>query len=61
MAKVTSRLQVKVPKNIADQFGIRPGDEVEFVPSDHALRVVLPSERKRQVVEDRLKLFDRTG
>ncbi|MEK7258043.1 MAG: SUMF1/EgtB/PvdO family nonheme iron enzyme, partial [Bacteroidota bacterium] len=31
MAKVTSKLQVTVPKIIADQYGIRPGDEIEWV------------------------------
>ena len=28
MAKVTSKLQLTVPKAIADQYGIRPGDEL---------------------------------
>ena len=34
MAKVTSKLQVTVPKAIADRFGIRPGDEIEFMPGE---------------------------
>jgi AbrB family looped-hinge helix DNA binding protein len=31
MAKVTSKLQVTIPKAIADRYRIRPGDEIEFV------------------------------
>ncbi len=30
MAKVTSKLQVTIPKAIAHQYGIAPGDEIEF-------------------------------
>ena len=33
MAKVTSKLQVTIPKAIAEQYGIKPGDEIEFRPS----------------------------
>jgi AbrB family looped-hinge helix DNA binding protein len=29
MGKVTSKLQVTVPKAIAQRYGIRPGDEIE--------------------------------
>jgi AbrB family looped-hinge helix DNA binding protein len=32
MVKVTSKLQITIPKRIADEFGIRPGDQLEFVP-----------------------------
>lgn len=58
MARVTSKLQVTVPKAIADQFGIRPGDEIEFVPGDKSLRVLLSPQRREYGLEDRLKLFD---
>ncbi len=58
MAKVTSKLQVTVPKGIADQFGIRPGDEIEFVPGDRSLRVLLGGATAKHGVEDRLKRFD---
>lgn len=62
MSKVTSKLQLTVPKAIADRYGIRPGDQVDWVPADDAVRVV-PSGRGRRnrhsrSVEDRLKLFD---
>jgi len=58
MARVTRKLQVTVPKAIADQFGIRPGDEVEIVPGEGSLRIVLPIEATRYGIEDRLRLFD---
>ena len=30
MSKVTSKLQVTLPKTIADRYGIQPGDEIEW-------------------------------
>jgi len=59
MAKVTSKLQVTVPKAIAEQYGIRPGDEIDWVPAGDSIRVV-PARRKRPQddLQQRLKLFD---
>jgi AbrB family looped-hinge helix DNA binding protein len=62
MAKVTTKLQLTVPKAIADQYGIRPGDELEWVPAGETIRVV-PAGRTRRSgkelsVKDRLELFD---
>ena len=59
MAKVTSKLQVTVPKAIAARYGIRPGDEIEWVPAGDAIRVV-PGGRQGRVADPqwRLKLFD---
>ncbi len=61
MAKVTSKLQLTVPKVIADQYEIRPGDELEWVPAGDAIRVIPPHAPKdKQPVrsaQDRLKLF----
>ncbi|MDQ7844350.1 MAG: AbrB/MazE/SpoVT family DNA-binding domain-containing protein [Armatimonadota bacterium] len=59
MAKVTSKLQVTVPKTVAKHFGIRPGDEIEWVIAGDAIRV-LPA-RTHQPSRDpaeRLRLFD---
>jgi len=59
-SKVTSKLQVTVPKAIAETYGIRPGDEITWVASDAAL-VVLPqrsARRTRLGVEQRLELFE---
>lgn len=58
MAKVTRKLQVTVPKLIADRFGIRPGDDLKFLPGETSLQIVLPSDRIRSGVEERLRLFD---
>jgi AbrB family looped-hinge helix DNA binding protein len=59
MAKVTSKLQVTVPKAIADQYGIRPGDEIEWVAAGDCIRVIPPGPRVTAVdVEMRLRLFD---
>ncbi|HUF72355.1 MAG TPA: AbrB/MazE/SpoVT family DNA-binding domain-containing protein [Gammaproteobacteria bacterium] len=40
MAKVTSKLQITIPKRIAEQYGIKPGDELEFVPRPGGIRLV---------------------
>ena len=63
MAKVTSKLQLTVPKVIADQYGIKPGDQLDWVPAGDAIRVVLVNPRRGRVPprsgEERLKLFRR--
>lgn len=59
MAKVTSKLQVTLPKALADQYGIRPGDEIDWEAVGEAIRVVPPGVSKP--VTDtclRLRLFD---
>jgi AbrB family looped-hinge helix DNA binding protein len=62
MAKVTSKLQLTVPKAIADQYGIKPGDELEWVPAGDSIRVELVrAEAKighKLTTEERLALFD---
>jgi AbrB family looped-hinge helix DNA binding protein len=62
MAKVTSKLQLTVPKAIADQYGIRPGDELEWVPAGESIRVELVRRKvktgQQLTVEERLALFD---
>ena len=60
MAKVTSKLQVTIPKRIADEYGIAPGDEVEFVAAGDSIRLVPPAGRATDSlsVEERLRLFD---
>jgi AbrB family looped-hinge helix DNA binding protein len=60
MAKVTSKLQLTVPKAIADQYGIRPGDELDWVPAGDAIRVVSSRRDKSsgRSIAERLALFD---
>ena len=59
MSKVTSKLQVTIPKVIADRFGISPGDEVEWEPAADAVRgVAVKSRRRRSAPTARGQLFD---
>jgi AbrB family looped-hinge helix DNA binding protein len=60
MSKVTSKLQVTVPKAIAQRYGIRPGDDIDWVPAgDDSIRVVLTGRRpRRDDLSLRLRLFD---
>ncbi len=60
MSKVTSKLQVTLPKSLADLYGIRPGDEIEWQEAGEVIRVV-PVRKGRKPRLDpkaRLKLFD---
>ena len=56
---MTSKLQVTVPKAIATQYRIKPGDEVLWVAAGDAVRLV-PSHhaRKESTPARRLALFD---
>jgi len=59
MAKVTSKLQVTIPKALAEKYGIRPGDEIEFQPAGPQIRVVPPKmKRGRLSRAERIRLFD---
>ena len=60
MGKVTSKLQVTVPKAIADQFNIRPGDQLDWIAAADVIRVVPAGSRQAPPdVHARLKMFDR--
>ena len=58
MAKVTSKLQVTVPKAVADRVGIRPGDDIDWIVDETGIRVVCRADRRSLTVADRLALFD---
>jgi AbrB family looped-hinge helix DNA binding protein len=60
MAKVTSKLQVTLPKRIADAYGIAPGDDIEFVEAGDSIRIVLKGARQTMELStaERLRLFD---
>lgn len=59
MSKITSKLQVTLPKALADRFHIRPGDEIDWQDAGDAIRV-LPRRFQpiRYSAEMRLCLFD---
>jgi AbrB family looped-hinge helix DNA binding protein len=60
VSKVTSEYQVSIPKALADQLGVGPGDEVEWELAGDELRV-RPARKKNPLsVEERLKMFDET-
>lgn len=61
MAKVTSKLQLTLPKAIADQYKIRPGDDLDWLPAGEAIRVVKRDTMESvepEALEQRLRLFD---
>lgn len=61
MAKVTSKLQLTLPKAIADQYKIRPGDDLDWLPAGDAIRVVKRDAAELAepaTIEERLHLFD---
>jgi AbrB family looped-hinge helix DNA binding protein len=60
MSKITSKLQVTIPKQLADLYNLRAGDDVEFVAAGPVIRLVPPSLRKQNLLplEERLRIFD---
>ena len=44
MSKVTSKLQVTLPKAIADRYGVGPGSNVVFEPAGDSIRVLVARE-----------------
>ena len=59
MAKVTSKYQVTLPKALADQYKIRPGDDIAWVAAGEVIRVIpagAPAVGDDR--ESRLRLFD---
>ena len=57
MAKVTSKYQVSIPKRLADQLSIAPGDDVEWSLAGDELRISRPSAAALSL-EEKLELFD---
>ena len=56
---MTSKLQVTVPRAIADAYFIRPGDEIEWVAAGEIIQVVPPGRRKPSLDRKaRVALFD---
>ena len=57
MGKITSKYQVSIPKALADQLRLAPGDEIEWRISGEGLRIS-PARSQPIPVEKRLELFD---
>jgi AbrB family looped-hinge helix DNA binding protein len=58
VSKITSKLQVTIPKAIADRHRLRPGDEIDFVSAGESIRLELPRAPKPLSIDERLRLFD---
>ena len=58
MAKVTSKLQVTIPKALAEKFGFAPGDEIVWSALADAIRLTRQSDAPRGDAGARLSLFD---
>jgi bifunctional DNA-binding transcriptional regulator/antitoxin component of YhaV-PrlF toxin-antitoxin module len=52
---------VSIPKDVADRYGIGPGDEIDWIPAGDEIRVVPAGSRRggELSIEHRLALFDR--
>ena len=59
MARVTSKLQVTIPKAVADRYEIEPGTDLAFEPAGDVIRVVPASRRPAPEAGARLALFER--
>ena len=59
MSKVTSKLQVTIPKAIAERYSISPGDELEWLPGADSVRIV-PAKTQKPFSSSasRVRLFD---
>jgi AbrB family looped-hinge helix DNA binding protein len=59
MAKVTSKMQITIPKRLAEQVGIAPGDEIRFIAAGDGIRMVPAGKRIATALstEERLRLF----
>ena len=56
---MTSKLQVTIPKALADRYGMRPGDEIDWEAAGDALRVTPHRRPARTDPAQRLRRFDR--
>ena len=57
MAKVT-KYQVTIPKAIAEQYGIGPGDTIDFIAAGDVIRVIPSGKRAPEDRESKVRLFD---
>jgi AbrB family looped-hinge helix DNA binding protein len=62
VAKITSKRQVTIPKHIADEYGLGPGDDISWVAEGDTIRVLPRPDQEATPetisIEERLGLFD---
>lgn len=60
MSRITSKRQVTIPKQIADEYGLATGDEIDWIAEGDAIRVsVVRDSPGATTREERLACFDR--
>ena len=52
-ATISSKYQVVIPREVREQFGIKPGQRIAFIPYNKILRVVVvpPPEQMRGILK----------
>jgi AbrB family looped-hinge helix DNA binding protein len=59
MSKITSKLQLTLPKALADRFHLRPGDEIDWQEAGDTIRIFPRRIQPRLLsTKTRLILFD---
>lgn len=59
MARVTSKLQLTLPKALAQEYKIQPGDHVEWTAAGEAIRLLpIRDVQPEKSLKQRLALFD---
>jgi bifunctional DNA-binding transcriptional regulator/antitoxin component of YhaV-PrlF toxin-antitoxin module len=61
MAKVTSKLQITVPKAVADAHALRTGSEVQFESAVDCIRLVVGKPRSGLSKDEKLRLLRESG
>ena len=61
MSKVTSKLQVTLPKALADRHAIRPGDEIAWESAGDVIRVIPGARTAAPDLDARLRFFDQAS
>jgi len=60
MGKVTSKFQITLPKALAEEFRIQPGDDIQWRSAGDVIHLVPPTARQHPIdIAERLELFDR--
>ena len=60
MSKVTSKLQITIPKAVATKCGISPGDHIDWQTEGRTIKLIpkIVGTAQPVEVEERLRLFD---
>jgi AbrB family looped-hinge helix DNA binding protein len=52
-ATISSKYQVVIPREVREQFGLKPGQRIAFIPFNKTLRIVIvpPIEKARGMLK----------